>query len=278
MTFKQRPCFAKYLNDFVLRHWREVRSKSAGAKWKVQAQSFPLVLVLPFSFSCRVLKWFKFAVSLLLLPVCAGAALALWKLLLVSGRADTTWIMTLAGAGCWLVLFFILPKPMWVYVFGHELTHALWSWLFGGRVKRMKVTSRGGHVIVTKTNFLVALAPYFFPLYAAIVVAIFVAGHLIWDWHSYLIVFHLFLGAAYAFHVTLTVFILQTRQTDITEQGYLFSTTIVFLGNAMVLLLGLPFLTAEADLVTVLRWWLDGTLAAFRFLAAALPQSAHAAL
>ena len=224
------------------------------------------------SFPCRVLKWFKFGLGLLLLPICAGAAVALWRLLLLAGKADTTWVMTLAGAGCWLVIFFLLPKPMWIYVFGHELTHALWSWLFGGQIKKLKVTSKGGHVVVTKSNFLVALAPYFFPLYAAIVVAVFVAGHLIWDWHSYFIVFHLFLGAAYAFHVTLTAYILQTRQSDITEEGYLFSATIIFLGNVLVLLLGLPFLTAETNLLTVLHWWIDGTTSVFQFIATLLPQ------
>lgn len=221
-----------------------------------------------------MLKWFKFAIALLLLPVCAGAGIALWKLILASGQADTSWVMTLAGAGCWLVIFFLLPKPMWIYVFGHELTHALWSWLFGGQVKRMKVTSKGGHVIVTKTNFLVALAPYFFPLYAALVVVVFVAGHLFWGWHRFFIFFLLFLGAAYAFHVTLTLFILQTQQSDITEHGYLFSATIIFLGNVLVLLLGLPFLTAETNLPTVLRWWLEGTIMVVRFFAAARPTGA----
>ena len=217
------------------------------------------------AFSCRVLKWFKFIVGLLLLPVCAGAAFALWKVMLASGRADTTWVMMLAGAGCWMVIFFILPKPMWIYVFGHELTHALWAWLFGGEIKRMKVTSKGGHVIVTKTNFLIALAPYFFPLYAAIVVGVFAAGHLIWNWRSYLIVFHLFLGAAYAFHVTLTFFILQTRQTDITEHGHLFSATIIFLGNVLLLVFGLPLLTAETSVPAALHWWGEGTVAVLKF-------------
>ena len=66
------------------------------------------------------------------------------------------------GAACWVVIYLLLPKPMWIYVFGHELTHALWVWLFGGSVKKFKVTSDGGHVIVDKTNFLIALSPYFF--------------------------------------------------------------------------------------------------------------------
>ena len=84
--------------------------------------------------------------------------------------ADTVWVPLLAGAACWLVIFLLLPKPMWIYVFGHELTHALWTWLFGGQVKKMKVTSDGGHVVISKTNFLIALAPYFFPLYAVLVI------------------------------------------------------------------------------------------------------------
>jgi hypothetical protein len=43
----------------------------------------------------------------------------------------------------WVIVFLQLPKPMWVYVVGHELTHALWTWLFGGRVKRLRATCEG---------------------------------------------------------------------------------------------------------------------------------------
>jgi len=93
-----------------------------------------------------------------------------------SGSADVVWVATLAGAGCWLAIFLLLPKPMWVYVFGHELTHAIWTWLFGGRVKKFKASSQGGHVVVTRNNFIIALAPYFFPLYAVLVVLVFAAG------------------------------------------------------------------------------------------------------
>ena len=183
-----------------------------------------------------VLKWFKFFIALLLLPLCAGMALALGAVLRACGGADITWVPFLAGAACWCVIFFMLPKPMLIYVFGHEFTHALWAWLFGARVKKMKVTSSGGHVVVTKTNFLITLAPYFFPLYAVLVIAIFAAGHWIWGWQRFFVYFHLLLGAAYAFHVTLTFHTLQTQQSDITSQGYLFSGVVIFLGNAGILL------------------------------------------
>ena len=90
----------------------------------------------------RVPKWIKFIIAILLLPVCAGAARALWLVLRAGYGADTIWVPLLAGAACWIVIFLLLPKPMWIYVLGHELTHALWTWLFGGEVKKMKVTAR----------------------------------------------------------------------------------------------------------------------------------------
>lgn len=200
-------------------------------------------------------KWVKLMIAVLLLPVCAGAALTLGKVMRTCGSADLTLVPILAGAACWVTIYLLLPKPMWLYVVGHELTHVLWVWLFGGRVKQFKASAEGGHVIVDKTNFLIALAPYFFPLYVGLVVALFAVGHLIWNWQSYLVWFHLLVGAAYAFHVTLTAHVLKTRQSDITSQGYLFSAVVIFLGNILVLLVGLPLLTAKVDLITMLRWW-----------------------
>ncbi len=204
----------------------------------------------------RVLKWLKFLIAILLLPVCAGATMALGAVLRACGGADTIWIPFLGGAACWCVIFFLLPKPMWIYVFGHELTHALWAWLFGGRVKKMKVTSKGGHVIITKTNFLITLAPYFFPLYAVIVIGVFALGHWIWGWEHLFVFFVLLLGAAYAFHVSLTIHALQTQQSDITSQGYLFSGVVIFLANVVILLLGIPLLTQKITLGQALHFWL----------------------
>lgn len=213
-----------------------------------------------------MLKWLKFFIAVLLLPVCAGAALALGAVIRVCGGADTTWIPFLAGAACWCVIFFLLPKPMWIYVFGHELTHALWAWLFGGRVKKMKVSSGGGHVIVTKNNFLITLAPYFFPLYAVLVIAVFATGNGIWDWQRFLVFFDLLLGAAYAFHITLTFHTLQTQQSDITSQGYLFSGVVIFLGNALILLFGIPLLAPKITLGGALNLWMTDILTVLHWL------------
>ena len=203
-----------------------------------------------------MLKWTKFLIALLLLPVAAALGMALVRVLAVCGGADIVWVPFLAGVACWIIIFMMLPKPMWIYVCGHELTHALWTWLFGGSVKKMKVSSSGGHVVVSKHNFLIVLAPYFFPLYAVLVVlGWYVLGHLIWDWRPWLVWFHLALGAAYAFHVTLTGHVLQTQQSDITSQGWLFSLVIIYLGNAGLLLAGVPLITEKVAFWQPFVWW-----------------------
>jgi hypothetical protein len=199
-------------------------------------------------------KRVKAAVAVLLLPLCFGTAQTILHLIRASGQAETVWVATVTGVACWLVVYLMLPKPMRVYVFGHELTHALWTWVLGGEVKRFKASARGGHVVVSKSSFIIALAPYFFPIYAMLVVLVFCTGHWIWRWNRYLVWFHLLLGAAYAFHLTLTWHILKTRQSDITEQGYLFSAVVIWLGNASILVLGIPLLTRSVGVLTALNW------------------------
>jgi hypothetical protein len=212
-------------------------------------------------------KWAKTVIAILLLPFCAGAVGAFLRVVRETGSADTFWVAFVGGAACWLVVFLLLPAPMLVYVFGHELTHALWTWLFGGKVKKFKATARGGHVVISKSNFLIVLAPYFFPLYVVLAVLLFMIGHLFFGWERHFAWFHLIVGAAYAFHVTLTWHILKTRQSDITSEGYLFSAVIIFLGNIGVLLAGLPLLTARVSVMTSLGWWLHETGAVLQRLA-----------
>lgn len=204
-------------------------------------------------------KWVKFIVALFLLPVCAGGGMALWRVLQASGQADTFWVAVGGGAACWWVVFLLMPRPMLLYVFGHELTHALWTWLFGGRVRKFKATARGGHVITDTSNFLIVLAPYFFPLYAVMVVGAYLGGDYLWNWEAYRVWFHFLLGAAYAFHVTLTWHVLQTTQTDITSQGWVFAGVVIVLGNLLVLLMAIPLLAGNPSFGQAFQWWMEAT-------------------
>jgi hypothetical protein len=208
-------------------------------------------------------RWFKNVVGTLLLPGCASLAIAVVRVVESSGRADAFWVAFLAGVACWLVVYLLMPRPMWVYVWGHELTHVLWTWLFGGRVTRFKATAKKGSVRVTRNNFLISLAPYFFPIYVWAVVLFYAVVNLFWPLSTIQALFHLLIGAAYAFHLTLTGHILKTRQTDLTDHGLIFSLVIIWLGNLITLLVGLPFLTQKIGWSQAFLWWFQETLSFF---------------
>lgn len=196
----------------------------------------------------------RWLIAMLLLPLCIAVTWVVVDLLSIVGRASHFWVPALAGATSWVVVFLSLPKPMWLYVVGHELTHALWAVLCGGRVRRFKASAKGGHIIVTKTNLLITLSPYFFPLYAALWVLLFLVGDAVFGWRRWLPWFHFGLGMAYAFHVTLTIHILRIRQPDLESEGWVFSAVIIWLGNASTLLIALPLLTRVVPLATAFGW------------------------
>src|SRR5690242_13435572 len=123
-------------------------------------------------------KWVKFIVALFLLPVCALLSQTFFTSFARATVAERLWAgeefwFFSLGVVLWLIAFFGLPRPVVVYVFGHELTHALWVWILGGRVSRFKVGREGGHILTDKNNFLIALAPYFFPLYSILVLGLY---------------------------------------------------------------------------------------------------------
>jgi hypothetical protein len=194
-----------------------------------------------------------------LLPWCLGATWALAVVIRSAGSTSLFWVSVLGGAAAWLAVFLLLPKPLWIYVVGHELTHALWAWLCGGRVKSFRATARGGEVVVTKSNPLIVLAPYFFPLYAVLWAVFWAVASWLGDWNAYRPWFHFGLGFTYAFHVTLTAHILRVRQPDLDVEGWLVSSVVIWLGNVLVLLVALPGLTGQVSLWTALRWWVERT-------------------
>ena len=123
-------------------------------------------------------RWVKFIVAIFLCPICAILTQTFFT---AFARATVTqrlwageefWFFSL-GVVLWLIAFFGLPRPVLVYVFGHELTHALWVWLMGGRVSQFRVGRDGGHIVTNEKNFWIALAPYFFPLYSMLAIAVY---------------------------------------------------------------------------------------------------------
>src|SRR5438046_3707640 len=207
-------------------------------------------------------KWVKFIIAVFLLPICGVLTQTFFT---VFARATVTqrlwaceefWFFSL-GAVLWLIAFFGLPRPILIYVFGHELTHALWVWLMGGRVSRFRVGPDGGHVVTTKANFWIALAPYFFPIYSILTIAIYGGLSLFLNMQPYGRLLYAVIGVTWAFHFTFTCWMIPKNQTDLTNQGTFFSLVVIYLMNFLLLSLMLTLASTDitftsfgADLVT----------------------------
>jgi hypothetical protein len=193
-------------------------------------------------------KWVKFIVALFLLPLCAVLSQTFFTSFARAAVAERLWAgeefwFFSLGVVLWLIAFFGLPRPIVLYVFGHELTHALWVWLMGGRVSRFRVGREGGHILTDKNNFLIALAPYFFPLYSILVLALYGALSLFVDMQPYGRLLYALVGVTWAFHFTFTCWMIPKNQSDLSDNGTIFSLVVIYLIN--LLLLGAMLIVAS---------------------------------
>jgi len=184
-------------------------------------------------------KFIKMWIGIGLLPACWGVSVATWKLALPVVESTTVhgiepWVLPI-GFLLWILLFLLLPRPIKTYVLAHELTHALSGLLMGAKVGKIKVTNQGGHVELSKTNFIITLAPYFFPLYTFLVIATY---YLLGIWlpvENYRLIWLGLIGFTWGFHFTFTIQMLTRHQPDIQEHGRIFSFVTIYLINLLLI-------------------------------------------
>lgn len=185
-------------------------------------------------------RWVKFIIALFLIPICAVLSQTFFTAFARATVAERLWTgaefwFFSLGAVLWLIAFFGLPRPILLYVFGHELTHALWVYLMGGRVSRFRVARDGGHIITDRNNFWIALAPYFFPLYSLITIGLYGLLSLFFNMQPYGRLLYALIGVTWAFHLTFTCWMILKNQSDISDQGTFFSLVVIYLLNLIVL-------------------------------------------
>ncbi len=186
----------------------------------------------------------KFGVGLGLLPFVWATARMAWDLVLrLPGGSGSSLplpaLALVAGLVVWLVAFCVLPKPVRSYILAHELTHALWGMLIGAEVSELRIRRNRGSVLLSRTNFLVTLAPYFFPFYTALLLLLVALAALFCDVGRYQPLWLFLVGVTWGFHLTFTISALQIRQSDVEQHGRLFSYAVIFVMNVLLVALWL---------------------------------------
>ena len=216
-------------------------------------------------------SWVKFVIALFLLPlalILTGAFIGTLKNEMGGGllvnveqlpnqismlmKQPCGWL--LAGMLFFFMLFLSTPRSalMIPYVFGHEVTHALWVKLFGGHVaNRFHVSLEGGHVLTDRVNTWIILSPYFFPIYAILagtLYGILLLAAFLLDlfnpWHEHnpnlchsIIqlqwIFVIVIGFTLAFHFTFTFLLVSKSQPDLHYGGTFFSLMVIYLINLL---------------------------------------------
>ena len=182
-------------------------------------------------------------------------------------RTPAFWFFGM-GMLLWIIAFLALPRPVLLYVWAHEMTHAIFVILCGGKVKKIDYTSEGGYVLTDKNNVLISLSPYFFPLYTVIVVPVClligggvdlsvrlplpVAGD--YGFRPLWAVF-LLIGITWGFHLTFTVWMIGKDQPDLRINGVFFSLTLIYLVNALVLAFLLIAASPDVSLLKFSQTW-----------------------
>ncbi len=189
--------------------------------------------------------------------------------------SEEFWFFAL-GAVLWVLAFFGSiwvcgePRPLRAYVFGHELTHAIWVWLMGGRVSEFKFSRSGGFILTNKHNVWIALAPYFYPIYSVAVVMVYGVASAFYDLAALTPVLFGLIGLTWAFHLSFTVWMIPKGQSDLTQFGTFYSLVIIY-GMNLALLSGLLVMASpEATFSLFGAALLEATedFAAFAFQAA----------
>lgn len=182
-----------------------------------------------------IAKFFKFFVGIALIPACLGISIATWRIYFSQLCILREQLWFIAGFAAYVLIYSILQNPIKTYVFGHELSHAIWTWIFRGKVTGFRAGASGGSVTVSKSNVFISLAPYFFPVYTVLTIAVYLIAKAFWKVEPYFEAYRFVLGFTWAFHGVLTIYVLIKGQEDVRENGSVFSIFFIYFANALCL-------------------------------------------
>ena len=88
----------------------------------------------------------KFLIGVVVAPIAIGASIAFYNNLVQVSELSGSLNFFVWGIASYAIMHLVFYKPTYLYVLGHEAVHAGMAWLFGGKVKSIKVSKEGGCV------------------------------------------------------------------------------------------------------------------------------------
>ena len=207
--------------------------------------------------------------GLLLLFPCFVSTVALFDISTLSSNHHNFWtqlveskVFLYFSVGTFLMLGWFFSGIfksffLYLYVLGHELTHAFFIYLCGGKISGFKVTADGGYVVTNKSNILIALSPYFVPFWSIIFLSVSALVRLIWDIPYHDEAEYLIIGVTWTFHLAWTLWMIPRDQPDLKENGSFFSLTIIYLANVIILSVLLSLAPNGLSLKGYLYAWIN---------------------
>lgn len=210
----------------------------------------------------RFLRWIM---ALLMLPMCFITTWTLFSEFSQEAQQQRfwlsreTWFFTL-GAILMAIAFYsgILRRAfLYLYVLGHELTHAFFVIFHLGKVTEMKVSTDGGYIATNKSNILIALSPYIFPFWSVTLISLY--GILAWCItlpKDSEIIFYSCLGMSWTFHLCWTLWMIPRDQPDLKENDTFFSLVFIYFANILTLSMMLCAASPQLDFSSFFAsWW-----------------------
>ena len=198
-------------------------------------------------------KVLKFVLVVLFIPVAIAGTKAFLKTLDNLNLLSINLFLLIGGFFIYPIFHIVCFKPMYIYIWGHEIVHVLATWLCGGRVTSFHVSKDGGRVTTTKTNLFIVLSPYFVPIHTILFVLIYWGLSQFFDLGRFSKEFIFFIGFTMSFHIFMTIEVMKMRQPDMMKAGYIFSALFVYLCNLSVVILGLSLMFSNISFLYFLK-------------------------
>ena len=181
------------------------------------------------------MKIVKIIFAVILIPALMGFAEVFYELIRdISSLHNSKLRIFMSGMAAYVPFYLlVLRRSGFVETFEHELTHMLFAKLFFKKTDKFFASERqGGFVATEGHNFIIALAPYFFPTLSFVLISL---GFIIKE--EFFTPLIALIGFSLSYHIVSTMKELRPGQSDIKGQGYIFS--MVFIPTAIFIFYGI---------------------------------------